>query len=103
MSKLTQSSKGKTCIACGAPSAYSCHYNGPRQHDFGKGRSKKGHDIGTAEFCHDCDNVFSEGSYSPVNHPVHVAWISKWDRSEMFMYWIMMTNIRRFKDGDLKA
>lgn len=97
MSKLTQASKGKDCIKCGTPNAYACHYNGKRQHDFGKGRGIKCDDIMTADFCHKCDGEFIEGSMLP-------RWNgSKWDRSEEFLYWIGLTNIRRFKDGIIKV
>jgi len=95
MSKLTKASKGRTCINCGADDAYACHYNGPRQHQYGKGRGIKAHDMATAELCHTCDQMFTEGSTSP-------AWANKWERSEDFLHLIMMTNIRRFDDGILK-
>ena len=94
MSKLTDSAKGKTCIKCNAPDAYACHYNGPRQHDFGKGRGRKCHDLMTAEFCHKCDQLFTEGSTSSL-------WANKWERSEDFLFWIGMTNIRRYEEGRL--
>ena len=94
MGKLTQSSKGATCIACGAENAYSCHYNGPRQHDYGKGRGRKAHDLMTAEFCHKCDQQFAEGSTS-------FRWKDKWERSEEFLHWIALTNIRRYEEGRL--
>lgn len=95
MSKLTKSSKGKTCIKCGASDAYACHYNGPRQHMYGKGRGRKCSDIMTAEFCYKCDQEFTEGSTSG-------EWTDKWERSEHFMHWIAMTNIRRYEEGRLK-
>ena len=88
MSKLTESSRGKTCIKCGREGAYSCHYNGKRQHSYGKGRGIKGNDVASAEFCHACDNRFSEGSTDPM-------WATKWERSEEFQHWILMTIIRR--------
>ena len=95
MSKLTDSAKGKTCIKCNAPDAYACHLNGPRQHDFGKGRGRKCHDLMSAEFCYRCDQEFTEGSMlSRWNG-------NKWERSEEFMFWIGMTNIRRFEEGRL--
>ena len=94
MSKLTKSSEGKICIRCERIGAYSCHYNGPRQHDYGKGRGIKANDLMTAEFCMLCDSDFSEGSIG--------VWINKWERSEEFNHWINMTNIRRLKDGDIK-
>lgn len=91
MSALTRSSNGETCIKCGNNGAYSCHYNGKRQHHFGKGRSQKCNDMATAEFCHKCDIRFTEGSTDPM-------WDSKWERSEEFLYWCMMTNIRRWEN-----
>jgi len=93
MSKLTESSKGKTCIRCGAPDAYACHYNGPRQHLYGKGRGIKCHDTMTAEFCYNCDQDFSEGSMMPQWND------SKWERSEEFLNYIGLTNIRRYEEG----
>jgi hypothetical protein len=93
MKKLTQSSKGSICIKCGAPDAYSCHYNGPRQHSYGKGRGIKCNDLLTAEFCHKCDQEFTEGS-------MLLRWYgNKWERSEEFLHWICMTNIRRYNEG----
>ena len=89
MSRITESSKESTCIKCNAPDAYSCHYNGPRQHDFGKGRGRKCNDLMTAEFCHTCDQEFSEGSAD------RSRWENRWERSEDFLYWIAMTNLRR--------
>ena len=97
MSKLTNSTKGKTCIKCGAPDAFAAHYNGPRQHSYGKGRGVKCDDLMTADFCFICDQEFSEGSMLlRWNH-------NKWERSEEFHYWIALTNIRRLKDGVLKV
>jgi len=96
MSKLTQSAKGKDCIRCGAPDAYACHYNGVRQHSFGKGRGIKCNDIATAELCYNCDATFSEG-HMPENCT------DKWQRSEEFAYYIIMTNIRRFNNGVIKV
>lgn len=99
--QITQAASGRPCIACSAPHSWACHYNGPRQHLYGKGRSKKGHVLTTAEFCKSCDQVFTEGSYSPEDHPVHPGWRDIWDRSEQFLHWIMLTNIRRREAGDL--
>ncbi len=94
MNKLTQSSKEMTCIRCDNPNATSSHYNGPRQHDYGKGRGIKCNDLATAEFCYKCDQIFSEGSTSAI-------WASKWERSEEFLHFIMLTNIRRMERGVL--
>jgi len=95
MSKLTQSAKGKNCIRCGAEHAYACHYNGFRQHMFGKGRGQKCSDIATAEFCKKCDDRFTEGSQ---NEAWGKGMIGESMRSEEFLYFVTMTNIRRYKD-----
>ena len=80
------------CIRCGMDGeTRACHYNGVRQLAFGKGRGIKCADEATAEFCHKCDQDFTEGSTSEL-------WANKWERSEEFMYWIIMTSIRRGKD-----
>lgn len=96
MSKITEASRDSVCIRCNKPGAYSCHYSGPRQHDYGKGRGIKANDLMTAEFCHGCDREFTEGSTS-------IGWANKWERSEEFLHWICMTNIRRLKNGVLKV
>ncbi len=95
MSKLTKASKGMDCIRCGAPEAYSAHYNGQRQFMYGKGRGIKANDLATAELCHNCDQIFSEGK---VDH-----WESEDERSEEFLHLIMMTNIRRLENGVIKV
>ena len=94
MSKLTLLSKGMMCIRCGSPDAYSCHFNGTYQHQYGKGRGIKCHDIATAEFCHHCDSEFSEG----VN-----KYQSKDERDAQFLHWVTMTNIRRFNNNVLRV
>lgn len=93
--KLTQASKGMDCIRCGAPDAYACHYNGDFQHKYGKGRGIKCHDLMTADFCHRCDQDFSEGS-KPVTFDLSL-------RNEKFFHYINLTNIRRFNNGVLKV
>jgi len=95
LSKLTKASEGTDCVRCGSSGAYSCHYNGSRQHDYGKGRGIKSNDMATAELCYNCDQVFTEGS-------THWQWAGKWERSEEFLHLIMLTNIRRFDKGVLK-
>jgi hypothetical protein len=93
VSKLTSKTKGHNCIRCGSPDAYACHYNGIRQHSFGKGRGIKANNLMTAEFCYHCDQLYTEGST--------VGFDDKVDRSEQFMFWVSMTNIARISRGDL--
>lgn len=93
--KLTQAANGTTCIKCNAPGAYACHFNGTYQHQYGKGRSVKCSDIATAEFCHRCDQQFSEGTTE--------GFTSQDDRDAQFLHWVTMTNIRRASTGVLKV
>ena len=96
MSRLTQSAKGKSCIRCGKnDETRAAHFNGTYQHQYGKGRGIKGHDIVTAELCHACDQMFTEGSTS--------GFTSKDDRDAQFLHLVCMTNIRRFNCGVLKV
>ena len=91
---LLASAEGKVCIKCGRGNGEVCarHYNGQRQHQYGKGRGIKCHPLATAELCHNCDSVFSEGVKSGMSDD---------ERSEEWLHWIMMTNIRRFDSGEL--
>lgn len=82
----------KTCIKCGKPDAYRCHYNGVRQHTYGKGRGIKCNDFLVAWFCHSCDQEFTEGS-------MQERWNgSKYERSEEFLHWIIMSHLRDLKE-----
>ena len=93
--KLTQASNGESCIRCGAPDAYACHYNGTWQQAYGKGRGIKCSDLATADLCHTCDNVFTEGSTSGFDN--------QYDRDAQFHHLVMLTNIRRIEKGVLKV
>jgi len=96
MSKITKAAKDMSCIRCGMQGeTRAAHYNGGRQHSYGKGRGIKANDLATAELCHTCDQVFTEGSTSE-------DWASKWERSEEFLHLIMLTNIRRFNEGVIR-
>jgi len=95
---LTQDDKDaehRPCIRCGKwGETRNCHYNGFRSHSFGKGRATKGHRYAMAEFCQNCDTLFSEEGYP--NWPGGSKAV---ERSEEFLYWCIMTQIRRL-DGD---
>jgi hypothetical protein len=52
----------------------------------------------TAEFCDECDSLFSEASYH-----LWVGGSKSIERSEEFLHWIAMTNIRRLADGRIEA
>ena len=97
MSKITESAKGQSCIRCGHPESFAAHYNGKRQHSYGKGRGVKCNDLLTAEFCAKCDKDFTEGSM------ILIWGDNKWERSEEFLHWIMLTNIRRLERGVIEC
>lgn len=91
MTDLRKLARGQDCIRCGTiGETRLSHYNGFRAHSYGKGRGIKCSDLAGAEFCQKCDDDFSEANYH------------KWpggsksiERSEEFLHWCMMTNIRR--------
>lgn len=88
---------GHPCIRCGCPGkdleghqqVYGRHYNGQRQHAYGKGRGIKCHPFLVADLCNICDSVFQEGSVSKEDYNLRN------DYSEQFQHWILMTLIRR--------
>lgn len=91
---ITDRARDKTCIRCGKyGETRACHYNGFRAHHYGKGRGIKCSDLMTAEFCQECDDLFSE-----KNYPHWADGSKSIDRSEEFLHWISMTNIRRLAD-----
>lgn len=93
--KLLRDAQHRPCIRCGRPGeTRAAHYNGFRAHQYGKGRGIKCADNMTAEFCQTCDDLFSEANYH------------RWpggsksvERSEEFLHFIMLTQIRRVTDG----
>lgn len=84
------------CIRCGSTgSTCGRHYNGLRQHQYGKGRSIKCHPLLVADFCDRCDKDFQEGSVSKNDLAARIEY------SEEFLHWCAMTAIRRQDDGYL--
>lgn len=87
MSKLRRQAQNEDCVRCGngeEGKVVLCHYSGPRQHSFGKGRSIKGHDIAAAFLCNRCHDYFD-----------HYETGNTVERSEEFLYLCLLTNIRR--------
>jgi len=92
--KELDKARHRGCIRCGRDGeTRPCHYNGFRSHSYGKGRGIKCTDIATAEFCQACDELFSEAKYQ-----MWVGGSKSTERSEEFLHWIMLTNIRRASD-----
>ena len=96
---FTDAANGTDCIRCSDSHAYACHYNGIRQHKYGKAMRQKCTDLMTAEFCKHCDDMFSEGV--PLLFYDGSRACTEEERSEEFQHWINMTNIRRLERGDL--
>ncbi len=99
MSKITKSANGQMCIRCNTNDGTTCarHYNGIYQHQFGKGRGKKCHDLASAELCSRCDAMFTEG----VNAIDDERASKSIGRSDEFQRLIILTNISRYDRGDL--
>lgn len=91
MTDLRKLAREQECIRCGKEGE-TClrHYNGYRSHSYGKGRGIKCSDIAAAELCNECDAEFSEANYGKW-----VGGSKSIERSEEFLHWCMMTNIRR--------
>lgn len=83
---LRKQACGKSCVRCNAQddTVVLCHYSGPWQHRFGKGRGIKGHDIAAAELCMRCHKYFDEYEEG-----------STVERSDEFLAMCLLTNIRR--------
>lgn len=96
MSKLTKAAKNKPCMRCGTQDGTICsrHYNGTYQHWYGKGIGVKCNDLASADLCHECDKLFSEGIST---------FETRTERDAEFLHLCMMTNIRRMEDGVLKV
>ena len=82
------------CIRCSSIGR-TCgrHYNGQRQHQYGKGRGIKCHPLLVADLCDECDANFQEGSVpksDPAERDIY---------SESFQHWCLMSAIRRFERG----
>lgn len=98
MSKLRNASRGQACVRCGKQddTVVLCHYSGPYQHKFGKGRGIKGNDAAAADLCGECHRFFDE-----YRSEVSEGW--KVARSEEFLAACLLTVIRRIQQGILKV
>jgi len=98
--KLTQASKGRTCVNCGADDGtiVRAHYSGIRQHQYGKGRGGKGHDVIAADLCASCHFAFD--SYQ-IGHGA-TKFERDIDHSEQFLHCCVMTLVRDIRDGVYK-
>ena len=86
---------GNTCVCCGISDGTVCgrHYNGQRQHQYGKGRGIKCHPFAVADLCSRCDAEFQEGSVPKGDFAARA------DYSEHFLHLCMLSMIRRAESG----
>ncbi len=92
---MADARSGHLCIRCGKNDGTVCgrHYNGQRQHLYGKGRGIKCHPFLVADLCFDCDKLFQEGSVGKLELAERDSY------SEAFLHECMMTLIRRVENG----
>lgn len=90
---------GNPCVRCGKHDGTVCgrHYNGQRQHMFGKGGRQKVDDFLIADLCNDCDAQFQEGAVPKSDIAARDAY------SEEFLTLCVLTLIRRRDEGVLKV
>lgn len=109
MSKLTKAAEGQSCVRCQKEdgTTVSCHYSGPYQHRFGKGRAIKGSDEAAADLCLACHCYFDEyrGIPDADGSPEREAEIklARAERSEEFLAMCLLTVIRRQQEGVIAA
>lgn len=90
-------SSDNPCIRCHSTgSTCGRHYNGQRQHAYGKGRGIKCHPLMIADLCDACDEDFQEGSVDKNNYVARDIY------SEEFQHWCIMSAIRRVERGIIK-
>ena len=91
--KYLNAAEDSFCVRCSSEvrPAVACHYTGLRQHDYGKGRGVKCHDICTADLCDECHGYFDRPE---INKSI--------EASEEFLHYIMLTIIRRVQNGIIK-
>jgi hypothetical protein len=99
--KMLEAAKGQSCVNCGVndDTIVACHYQGMRADAFGRGKGRKAHDLLVADLCSGCHSSFDNYSASMVADPL----FKKIDLSELFMYCVLMTLIRRVRQGVLTA
>lgn len=89
-------SQDNPCIRCGSVgSTCGRHYNGLRQHKFGKGRGIKAHPLLVADLCSRCDEDYQEGSVPKSDLSARIEY------SEDFMHLCFLSLVRRIERGVL--
>jgi len=99
--KLLEASRDRACVNCGFNdgTTVSAHYQGMRSQQFGKGTGIKPHDLCVADLCAGCHKLFDEYRTSDLENRDQ----RRIDHSEQFLFCIVQTLIRRYKDEVLKT
>lgn len=93
--KLRDSANGETCIVpgCGCTAGVVwCHYSGVRRGAYGGGLGAKVHDLIGAQMCQTHHYEMDTGNRDKEK---------RWDNSEQFQHYILLTLIRLYEQGKL--
>ena len=87
--KLMAASKDRSCVSCGADNGtvVRCHYSGMRQHQYGKGRGIKGHDLIAADLCNKCHAKYDQYKVGSGD----TQYQKDIDHSERFLHCVVLT------------
>lgn len=89
--KLRDAARDQVCVRCGNPiGVVGCHYTGVRRLSYGGGYGQKVHDFLIADLCPGCHLYMDQLSRDKSK---------KWEHSEEFQHYIILTIERRFVQG----
>lgn len=99
--KLMAASNGRPCSYCGIQDGtiVRAHYTGFRQHQYGKGRSIKGHDLIAADLCQSCHAAFDGMQMGDGETRLERSI----DQSEKFLHCVALTLVADYHEGLLKT
>ena len=93
MTDLTKLAKDQKCVRCGSTQGVVlCHYTGPRRLSLGGGFGIKVADIAGAHMCGRCHEEMDRLSRNKA---------TKWEHSEEFLYYVVLTIIRLIEQESL--
>lgn len=77
---LLRAANGRSCVRCGIDDGTVCkaHYEGTRQHQYGKAKGMKGHDVIACDLCADCHAHLSNDKRG-IEHDEemsHLCWLT---------------------------
>lgn len=99
--KYLAAAQGEGCVNCGTNdgTVVAAYYQGLRSQAFGKVTGIKPHDVLVADLCARCHRKFDNYMTSPFEE----KYMRGIDHSEQFMFAVLMTMIRRIKQGVIKV